>query len=134
MRHERNLFVQGVSSLIVRCALHALVVGSFGPPQPNTGVWSNTENLSLPGTHIDLQDNQHSPHFDINSCKSPNLEITCRKQWPPSLVLSPMSKPHNHHYNVLKIFCFPDALELLSEARLSHILSFIFNPRDYVHQ
>ena len=35
---------------------------------------------------------------------------------------------------IMYLFCFPDALELLSEARLSYILSFTFNPRDYVHQ
>ena len=72
--------------------------------------------------------------FNINSHKSPNWEITCGKRWPPSLILSPASKAHDQCYDVSKMFDFLYALELLPETWLRHILSFIFNPRDYIHQ
>ena len=66
--------------------------------------------------------------------RAPTWKLHNRKQWPPSLILSPVSKPHNHCNDVSKMFDFPDALQLLLETWLQHILSFIFNPRDYVHQ
>ena len=83
----------------------------------------DSENLPLPQTHVDLQDNRHNSCFNINSCEGPNLEITCGKWWPLSLILSPVSKPHNHCYDVSKMFDFPDALELLPETWLQHIFS-----------
>ena len=46
----------------------------------------------------------HNSHFDVNCSQSPDLEIACGKRWPPSLILPPASKPHDHRYDVLKIF------------------------------
>ena len=135
MRHERNLCLleKPHDQLYTVCYMSRRWAPWAHLCQILEGC-QDSENLLLPQTHVDLQDNGHNSHFDINNQESTNLEIACGKEWPPSLILSPVLKPHDHRYDVSKMFDFLDALELLPEAWLQHILSFILNPRDDIHQ
>ena len=108
--------------------------GLLGPTSARYWSVVNTQRTWLSSTHINLSNDRQDPCFDVNGCSGYDLKATCRNWCPPSLILFPALKPHNHHYNVSKMLCLRDALELLSEAWLYHVLCFIFNPRDYVHQ
>ena len=104
----------------------------FGPTSVRYWKVVNTQRTSLSPRLMSTWERTDRTCFNIDASNGPHLEGTCRDWWPPPLVLFPAPEPHNHYYNVLKLFCSPDTVELLLEAWICHVLCFIFDARDYI--
>ena len=79
---------------------------------PPGGLWAylrqvlesgqDPQGLHLPLCHVSLFDDRNDSSLDGGWVQSPKLEVTGWKQWPCSMLLLPLTEPHQHGYNIYK--------------------------------
>ena len=133
MRHERNLslFKGSHDQLCATCPGGGL----FGPTSAKYWRAVNTQRTCLsPRLILTCKTMDITLILILTIMRAPTWKLHTGSNGHHPWSCLPMLKPHDHCYNVSQMFGFLDALELLSEVWLHHFLSFIFNPKDYVHQ